>query len=288
MFTRTVHLRRERGSMRKYTNIAFFTILGLVLWTTQAFAWGVLPSVIMGGGSTNGNLLTWDGTKNGNWNTGAVYVGVAENTSAGGNETGYGIFSGSDLVLTQSGNIAGMSGGVRAFDGTNDYLSATTAFADYFLAKDAPVFCIVHKVDTWSTYENDQGIIDFDVDGGGTNRLYVVATGTTGYMRALWSDAATADVALNVFEAFPATGTFYIYLESDGSTLKAGWDTEIRGSWNDIPSTRKATATKILTWAGLSFGVVRDIMGSGSSTQDAAFNWWWTVVSTQTLEQMSQ
>lgn len=272
--------------MRKCLSILLSLILALVLFASEAFAWGVLPSVVMGGGATSSSLLTWDGTKNGNWDTANVFVGVAENTSAGGNETGYGIFSGSDLVLTQSGNIAGMSGGVRAFDGTNDYLSATTAFVDYFLAKDAPVFCIVHKVDTWSTYENDQGIMNFAVDGGGTNRLYVIA-GTTGYISARWSDGGV-DHVLNTFDPIPATGTVYLYIESDGTTIKVGWDTEIRKNWSEIASTQKATKAANITWNGLSFGLVEDILGTGLSTHDAAFNWWWTVVSTQTLEQMCQ
>jgi len=70
----------------------------------------------------------WDETSESGLASDDTFVCFFENPSAGGDETGQGGgLTGSDLVLTQSGNVAGATGSPpsRQLDGTDDYFSGT-------------------------------------------------------------------------------------------------------------------------------------------------------------------
>ena len=257
----------------------------------EAIARGIMPAIATLGGTgsgdaTNTNFLTWDKTTETGWgDTANVFICVAQNTSAGGNETGEGGgLSGLNLVLTQSGNIAGMSGGARAFDGGDDYMQVTTAHINNFLAKDNPVFCLIHEFDTWSQTEPDQGITRFVVEAAADNCLSVIANNR--YVRADFADGAVDNFTDYTVDAMPVTGTVLVYAESDGSNIKCGWDTVRRGSWDDIPTNRKSIKTKAITWAGLSFTEQTFMLSATVTTNMPAFNWHYTVFASKTLAQI--
>ena len=79
-----------------------------------------------------GSWATWDETDESGWGDSAnVFITLFENTSAGGNETGQGGgLSGADLVLTQSGNVAGATGSppTRAFVTDDRFQGTQIAF----------------------------------------------------------------------------------------------------------------------------------------------------------------
>lgn len=65
-----------------------------------------------------------------------TYICFFENPTAGGNETGRGVVTGSDLVLTQEGNVAGATGSppYRTMDGSDDGFYPTDAWLNALFA----------------------------------------------------------------------------------------------------------------------------------------------------------
>lgn len=122
--------------------------LGVTL--EQARAWGVLPATIM---EPTGDLwTTWDEASEDTLSVdqdgdGAEDTNITfgENTSAGGDETGRGVLTGADLVLSQSGNIAGAVGSppYRPMDGTDDTFRVTNNWFNAIFAGETEYTLIV-------------------------------------------------------------------------------------------------------------------------------------------------
>jgi len=258
----------------------------------EAVAYGILPSIAALGGSSGGavntNFLTWDKTTLTGWGDSTnVYINLPRNTSAGGDDTGYGIFSGGDLVFVESGNLAGASGTplTRAFDGSDDYMQSTAAFNNNFMAKDNPVFVMIHEFDTWAETEADQGITRLAADAGGNDVLYVIANNRL--VRADFADGGVDHYTDYTTDAMPTTGTVIVYVEDDGANIKCGWHTERVGSWDDIPANQKSIKAQAISWAGLTFNNQTFILCSSVSTHYPAMKWHYTVFATKTLAQIS-
>ncbi|MDD5006838.1 MAG: hypothetical protein PHC68_00380 [Syntrophorhabdaceae bacterium] len=236
--------------------------------------------------SGGGGLLTWDQTQAGNWNPANVNTCVAGG-GAGVSENSYGVMSGVNLTYTQVGNIAGVSGGKRALDGSDDCFTVTTAFVDNFLAKDNCVVSIIHKIDTFANAGTDNvTLLDLCADASGNNRIRVFTS--SGRLKADFADGGT-DYWPFPADTIPTTGTLYIYVATTTTEVKIGWHTALVGGWGEIPAGQQASVAHVCTWAGVSFtqglGLVGATTGGLTPMQ---CSWYWTIIADQTLEQMAQ
>jgi len=193
-------------------------------------------------------------------NTEDTYIAFEENTVAGGNETGRGAgLSGSDLVLTQYGNIAGAEGSppYRQFDGTDDYQGYTVGLINATLAKNGTVWSWFIKLEDFNhssyletpfcCYRSDAlpKIMCSISEGAATLRMF--ADDKNG--NRIFTFTSTDNV--------PTTGVVHIGMWCDGTKVRGGFT--VGGikpaKWSDFDTGKRGESTSVCDlgtgWSGL-------------------------------------
>jgi hypothetical protein len=238
-----------RNPFRKYGLwVALITILCVV--GLQLVPDARMRTVFVGGtsGTTYGGTSwsNWDETTEAGWGSSNVFVALMENTSAGGNETGQGLVTGADLVLTQSGNVAGASGNSRWFDGANDYLSGTTTLTTTAL-KDRTSWTILMKLNTLNAGSDIS--LCFGLTSGASNHIYIEQNG--GAMKVNAYDNGNLRLGTATADTYPTAGDVYFAVwGSPGYNIRAGFTTTKPTKWSDFAATKRVEGTAAVTWAG--------------------------------------
>lgn len=171
-----------------------------------------------------------------------------DNTNTGGNETGTGGgLSGSDLIFTQGGSVAGATGdpSYRQLDGSNDIFNAPSGAVDFLFDS---TWTIILKVSDWvdahtATYytflcrmRNTNGAVIMwygGSGGGGVTKAMHCQYKDKNNTNILSANTATGDL-------IPTSGDLYFVGWNDGvNNARFGWSTTKPIKWSDFLSTRR-------------------------------------------------
>lgn len=203
-----------------------------------------------GGGPVNVSWATWDEITESGWGDSANnYICLMENASAGGNETGQGGgLSGADLVLTQTGSVAGATGSPpkRQFDGANDVLDATSSFVNGLFLGSTWTFIqkwnalVVSGLSLNFFWNSATDYLNLERDAGGHLRLYVADSG---------GNKATAYTTA----AIPSSGDVWVMGWYDGGSglIRCGWATSKPTKWSDFAANNRASVSNSISYGGL-------------------------------------
>lgn len=172
----------------------------------------------------SGGWVGWDETTEAGLASIDIFVCMMKNTSAGGDETGQGGgLTGANLVLTESGTLAGATGTPpsRVFDGTDDCLRVTTTFLDTLLANANKTWTIIMKVSAL-TLAGDR--FWYFQDNGSTEICSGYINTTTFEMAGNIEQDNTVEADLTVGNLSAAT-TYYICMWADGTKAYHGFTT---------------------------------------------------------------
>jgi len=163
-----------------------------------------------------------------------TFICFFENTNAGGDETGQGGgLTGSDLVLTQSGSVAGATGSPpsRQLDGTDDRFTMTDTFWDLITNKtNWSIFFKLegHDVDT------ENALLDNDNLTG--DRVAFRITNTN-LLEGRTQDNNTWTATT---DTIPSTGVFWFGVWCDGTDVRFGFSTTGKFSkWSELDSGKR-------------------------------------------------
>jgi len=214
--------------------------------------------IILPAGASKNSWTAWDEQseftldvdQDGDGN-GDTFICFFENPTTGGDETGRGGgLSGSDLVLTQAGNIAGATGSppTRYTDGSDDSFNLTTNFAKtLFINTTWTIIAKGRDVKHGSGSNNISNICQFYGNSAGNRRCgisMVIDSSEPNQVLSTWGYNAIDDTqaaTVKTTAAVPTTGDVYFIHEWDGTTRRMGFSTTKPTSWDDIPSSQKIT-----------------------------------------------
>jgi len=211
----------------------------------------------------------WDETSESVLASDYTFVCLFENPSAGGDETGQGLgLSGSDLVLTQSGNVAGATGSppYRSLDGSDDYFTAT----DNLFLQIGPgdydgVFSIILKLANVNFADGDYFIY---IIGDGNNYFYLKSD--AGKLHFYWEDNSYVHTNATTTNSFPTSGPLYLYIIGEGgSSNTAAFSTQKETSLSNIPAGNKVSGSG--AWSNISQLGANYIVGYSTSGQMDAY-----------------
>lgn len=177
------------------------------------------------------------------------YVALMENVSAGGNETGQGGgLTGTDLILTQGGNIAGATGSPpkRLFDNVDDYMTPTAAWASTLLG--SPTHTLLVKANAVATNAEEDWVWMFTTDDN--DYVALCRRNPTSGKLEFRADPAAGGSWVTVADLHPSTGDLYIFQRADGTNLYGGWSTTKPTSYAAVPAGQKVTIASAWTPAG--------------------------------------
>jgi len=194
----------------------------------------------------------WDETSEATLASDDIFVCLMENVNAGGDETGRGGgLTGADLVLTQTGNIAGMSDGHRTLDGTDDYFTVTTAFLDALIANVNNTWTIILKVDN-ITLNTDDYFLFLNSEPVNTNAFSSPITATDKYYMTTYQNSSY-DVGTTT-DSLQAATEYYICIWADGTDMRMGFTTTRPTKWSDFgENDRVLFGTNTGAFSGLTF-----------------------------------
>jgi hypothetical protein len=174
-----------------------------------------------------------------------TFVCFAENTVAGGDETGQGGgLTGADLVLAQNGNIAGAAGGGRTLDGGNDWFDFTVNNAAAFFKRSDKKWTVIQK---WSDITDPD--IFFNVRDVGVDSTFKILGHNVAKLNAQVNGAVGADTTDNI----PGAGTVYLAFWSNGTDTRAGFAITRPTKWSDFAATKRVTIAASPDHTGASF-----------------------------------
>ncbi|MFH1522038.1 MAG: BspA family leucine-rich repeat surface protein, partial [archaeon] len=194
-----------------------------------------------------------------------IFVALMENTTAGGNETGLGGgLSGADLVLTQSGTVAGASGSppTRVLDGSDDYFDTTTTSLDALLANDNKTWTIIIKV-------KDLGLVTTDrflyFAGEASNEIIAPYIDSTDKLIVAVSEN-NVDTSNLTTDSLLADTTYYMAIWADGTKLRAGFSTTKPTKWSDFDAGKRMEFSTVTgDYAGNTFNEYTDLFTGASA-----------------------
>jgi len=186
---------------------------------------------------------TWDEETEQGWGDEAnTFICFFDAPNVGDDETGYGGgLSGSDLDVTQSGNVAGASGGYRTLDGTNDYFTFDQAVTD-----------IISNNTTWTIFAriktgtgNNLPFIEFYE---GTNAQIDLKRHSDDTFRIVLDDSDNNQEVQTTTDTFSNSTEYYIFAACDGSNTKGGFHPVSSGrptSWSELDSNKRVSFTNL-------------------------------------------
>lgn len=222
---------------------------------------------------------TWEEDSEATLASDDIFVCFMENTNASGDETGQGGgLSGANLVLTESGTIAGATGTppTRVLDGVNDYFTMTNAAVDALIGNTDNTWTIILKVSTLTT-TNDY-FMTFEQTGGDEFlRIYRTnVTGTLGFYTSQ-DDVAETKTTTN---ATLADTTYYIAFWTDGTTMRGGFTTTRPTKLSDFDEDELVEfETNTGAFSGETFDAAQYIFAYSSGVSPIACKAYYTIIS---------
>jgi len=183
---------------------------------------------------------SWDETSEAGLASDDIFVCFFENPSAGGDETGQGGgLSGSDLVLTQTGDVAGATGSPpkRYFDGTNDYFAFTKNLMYNTILGSTWTIIIKFTDYEWVSLGYWFGLVADNVN------LFIRNDETAS--KPEWivqdKDGVRQLNNMNTSDAIPGTGDVYIAAwQGAGHNVRAGFTVGSKPTkWSDFETTKR-------------------------------------------------
>lgn len=192
-----------------------------------------------------------------------LFVCFFDAENAGDNDTGVGLVTGADLVLTQAGNIPGATGTPpsRDLDGAGDLFTITTTLADAFLTNDEWLILVKLNGVALATFE-----YIFDINKDATHLIYAfnhsvntlngriingaesVTTGTTGIMS--------------------AGTTYYVAMwKQSGGNVYLGFTTTRPTKLSDFGANDRVSFGAVGDFSGNSFVGVKNLFANLGNTQ---------------------
>lgn len=261
-------------------------------WDASSNKPGTKQSAVSVGGAITGALFqnmwtqlnqmtfawTWD-----SWNetngigTANTFLCLMDSTTADSGETGNGGgLSGADLIITPFAALPAASGGFRSFTANPTGMQTTINFANNFLYGRSS-FSWMTKVRNWTYYTSGYGMIcefynggqwfNLQRDGGHTCRLRLSGMGH--------------DDNRYFTTIPPYTGTIYLGVWFNGSSLRAAWSSTKFTTWASIPSGQRVEFTGC-SGTFNSFNRTGDILGYRVSN-DTDFDAAWVLMSKECL-----
>jgi hypothetical protein len=211
--------------------------------------------------------LNWDETSEDGCATDDIFCCMMSNTSAGGDETGQGgSMSGSNLVLTQSGNLAGATGTppTRVFDGSDDYLTATTALLDAMIANANKTWTIILKVDNLTFTNSDRPWYFSDT----TQNVTLLTPYVQNSKLIFQSKESSTFVSVEPSNTLSTSTEYYICMWADGTKLYGGFTTTRPTKLSDFSANDHllfAPNTGDLSGATFNHATTRTFMSAGGA-----------------------
>jgi hypothetical protein len=192
---------------------------------------------------------------------------MAENPNASGNETGQGGgLSGADLVLTQSGSIAGATGSPprRAFDGSDDHFLPTQNWCDGLFSGSTWSFIAKITIDAVGVYH---GLFRLGETNWPTNNLIQlhITNANQLYLRVIEDGT---DYSVNTTDTVSNGSTYYFAVWADGvNKVRCGFSTTKPTSWASFEANkRKEISTNMGDFTGVSWAEYKYVLGSDGGT----------------------
>ena len=233
----------------------------------EAMSWGVLPSVVR----SKTSWAAWGESREESLAGDDTFVCLMENTVAGGNETGQGLkLSGSDLVLSQAGSIAGATGSppTRVMDGSDDEFSMVDALPDAAFGTSGKNWTAILKIKDTGAVTNGENILAFD--GANEKIIIFVSTAALGIQVQDGGVDAINDTTVN---NIPTTGDVYFVVWYDGITIRGGMSVTKPTKLSDFDADDlvSAAAPSIAFETGV-FGTSKVLFGPGNFACDAYYS----------------
>ena len=223
------------------------------------------------GGSVNTSWLTWDEISQSGWGDAGTYICLFDSLIDSTDETGQGVMSGANLVLSQVGGVTAASGSPRrryVNRTVGHYFTATeTTLTTFF---NGMVFSYIAKMTGMSA---TGGIVElYD----GTRHLLLTTAGR------FYSSGYSTD-GDSTWASAPATptGDFWLYFIDNGTTTYWCWSDNRCSKLSEIPAAQRVSRASINgTQATMSR---RGILGSVNTTITLVASVYYVVFSTNCL-----
>lgn len=196
------------------------------------------------GGGANSSWSTWDGTtETALGDTTKNHMMIVQGANAGDNEGGIGW---NNETWTQAGNVAGLSGGYRLMDATNDNFTFPQTLSNIFAGTDT--FSIIFQVDD---VKHSGSVLLWIKDLAGNDNIQITPLGADvdrmKFVVTIGGVAKLNDTPVNDFPL--GAGPFWIALCCDGSNYFAGFTTTGSGDvgqpikWSDFAAGDRVSNT---------------------------------------------
>ena len=224
-----------------------FGALAMMGLEKEAKSHGILPAVVSTGTGA-GSWATWDETSGADLNTDQDGDGVddtilfmMQNPVAGGNETAYAgtLLSGADLVLTQTGTVAGATGSPpsRVIDNIDDLLTFTENLGTACCGN-LSYWIVIQK---WLTLAdvNSSGLLYMHTQTGDERQMYTYISNSK-YKVFMYAQAA---IRINTATADDLTFGVPIYtcVLMDGTNFGGFFDYSKPTSYAAVPANQKVS-----------------------------------------------
>ena len=165
-----------------------------------------------------------------------IFVCLMENVNAGGDETGQGGgLTGANLVLTQSGNVAGATGSPpsRVLDGSDDCLKAPTGMLDALICNSNKTWTIILKISNITIADD----YFFYISDAAENELLNARIATNDTIITIEQDNTLENHQTT--DAILTATTYYLALWADGTDMRYGFTTTRPTKWSDFDAGKR-------------------------------------------------
>ena len=213
-----------------------------------------------------------------------TYICLLENTTAGGNETGRGVVTGADLVLTEGGAVA-VPGAVgsppsRLFNNTDESnFTATSTLLETLLTGNE--FTIIVKIENLgNSITNDDAI--FYLKDSDNKLWWFIRQNPTDNIRVLINGAS--DATEQDLGAAATNIVLYLAMWRGSGNTRAGWCTTGSGltgqptKWSDFAAGNRTEHASGVSPASGAFGT-RYLLGNGTNNGSIDAKVYWVILS---------
>ncbi len=225
--------------------LVFFALTGVVYGITvngvtdPSKVNGVLAANISKVSGVAYGWKSWGETSEATLASADIFVCLMEDTDAGDDETGQGGgLAGVNLVLTQAGNIAGMVGGWRTFDGGDDEMTMTAAAVNALICNANKTWTIVMKLDNIDVTSTQQ--LHFR-DTAGEEFISLGISGTSKLN--LYSEQDNSIDDENTTDSVSAATEYYFAIWADGTDMRYGFTTTRPTKYSDFDVGKRIIST---------------------------------------------
>ncbi len=187
----------------------------------------------------------WDESSELGLATDNTFVCLMENPSAGGNEAGQGGgLTGADLILTQSGSVAGASGGKRVFDGVNDRLNWTIAAVDALIANANKTWSVIMKLTDITKDVGNTYFFAF-LDAAQANERIALSIQTDDKLTLNVEQDTVEDFNRKTTDSIATSTEYYVAAWADAGVnkIRAGFTATRPTKWSDFATNKRMEST---------------------------------------------